>query len=139
MSMNYVNTFIQIAPDCPVDEAVVPPARGGKKSIPLLEYEMLSGNPYVFTQEEILFEVHAQHKGIPESKLKSHRKELWEVFYSQSRACLRASSLPKKYGWGIHFNAEGKAALVPMESTEYRQFVGDKNITQFLAMRSKRG
>jgi hypothetical protein len=30
--------------------------------------------------------------------------------------------LPKKYGWGIHFNGEGKLALVPMESPEYRKF-----------------
>jgi len=138
MDMNYVNTFIQVAPDCPVKAAVIPPARGGKKSIPLLEYEMLSGSPYRFTQEEILFEVHARHKGIPESELKSHRKELWEDFYSKPRACLRASSLPKKYGWGLHFNAEGKTALVPMESLEYRQFASNKNITQLLAMRSKR-
>ena len=93
--MNYINTFIQVAPDCPVKAAVVPPARGGQKTIPQLEYEMLSGSPYVFTQEEILFEVHARHKDIPESELKAHREELWAEFFSKSRACLRASSLPK--------------------------------------------
>jgi len=28
--MNYFDTFIQIAPDCPVQVAVVPAAKGGK-------------------------------------------------------------------------------------------------------------
>jgi hypothetical protein len=136
--MNYVNTFIQVAPDCSVDKAVVPPARGEQKTIPQLEYEMLAGSPYVFTQEEILFEVHARHKGIPESDLKAHREELWAEFFSKSRACLRASSLPKKYGWGLHFNAEGKTALVPMESPKYEQLANNRSLTQHLAMRSKR-
>ncbi|WP_370872528.1 DUF6157 family protein [Paenibacillus zeirhizosphaerae] len=39
-----------------------------------------------------------------------------------SQACLRASMLPKKLGWGIHFNGEGKLALIPMESELYRSY-----------------
>jgi hypothetical protein len=55
-------------------------------------------------------------------------------------ACLRASMLPKKYGWGIHFNSEGKMALVPMESPDYQSFVeGQKGKVKVLAaMRSSK-
>jgi hypothetical protein len=49
--MNYFETFIQVAPDCPVKAAVVPAAiKGEKKSIAVLEFEMLSRKPYFYTQ-----------------------------------------------------------------------------------------
>lgn len=49
--------------------------------------------------------------------------------------------LPKKYGWGIHFNSEGKMALVPMESAEYQHFIdGDHaEIKLVAAMRNSKG
>jgi hypothetical protein len=41
--MNYFETFIQVAPDCPVKAAVVLAAiKGEKQSIAVLEFEMLS-------------------------------------------------------------------------------------------------
>jgi nicotinamidase-related amidase len=44
--------------------------------------------------------------------------------------------LSKKYGWGAHFDADGKIAIYPDEST-YQRFVKDKNIRKFFTMRSK--
>jgi hypothetical protein len=136
--MNYYETFIQVAPDCPVTAAVVPVAKGEKKSVPVLEYELLSARPYSLTQEQLLFEVYVRHKGIPPGEVKAHRKKLWNEFFSKPHACLRASSLPKKYGWGVHFNNEGKTAIFPMEGKKYQQLAKSKSVTQLLAMRSKR-
>jgi hypothetical protein len=34
--------------------------------------------------------------------------------------------LPKKYGWGLHFDAEGRIALVAVESDYYKAFVAGK-------------
>lgn len=136
--MNYYDTFIQVAPDCPVQTAVIPRLKGKNKSVPILEYELLYGQPYAYTQEEVLFAVHVQRAGIASGELKSRHNHLWNEFFAQPRACLRTSALPKKYGWGIHFDVEGKTAIYPMESAAYRQFTQSKNITQLRAMRSKR-
>ncbi|MNE62113.1 hypothetical protein D3C80_1573770 [compost metagenome] len=48
--------------------------------------------------------------------------------------------LPKKYGWGIHFNAEGKLALVSVESEQYRSFLegGDGSLKVVAGMRSSK-
>ena len=51
--MNYVNTLIAVAPDCPVTEALPPPRRGTKASVAQIEFELLSKNPYGYTQEEV--------------------------------------------------------------------------------------
>lgn len=136
--MNYYSTFIQIAADCPVKMAVIPVVKNGQKSVPVFEYELLSAKPYFYTQEELLFEVHVRRKSIAANELKSRRQELWREFFYKPHACLRASSLPKKYGWGIHFNIEGKIALVPMESKEYQRLVKNESFKQLLAMRSQR-
>ena len=137
--VNYSNTLIRVAPDCPVSEAVVPTGKRGAKSVPQIEYELLSENPYTFTQEELLFAVHVQRQGIGKGELKARRAALWEEFFGKPRACLRASLLPKRYGWGLHFDAEGRIALVPVESGEYRAFVQGKGVaTVLMAMRNKR-
>jgi hypothetical protein len=137
--MNYYDTFIQVASDCPVGEAIVPAGKRDKKSIPRIEYELLVEKPYTFTQEELLFAVHLQRQGISKSELESQRAELWQEFFDKSRACLRASMLPKKYGWGLHFDAEGRIALVARESDEYKKFASGKGVgTLLAAMRNKR-
>jgi hypothetical protein len=49
------------------------------------------------------------------------------------------SALAKRYGWGIHNDAEGKIALVAVESPEYEQLLNDQRTTKIKAFRSKRG
>jgi hypothetical protein len=47
--------------------------------------------------------------------------------------------LPKKYGWGLHFDAEGRSALVAMESEAHRAFGEGKGVgTVLTALRNKR-
>src|SRR6185503_11639408 len=128
-----------VAPDCPVSSAVVPVAKGTSKSIPVIEYELLSSSPYRYTQEEVLFEVHVRRNAIPAGELKTRRAALWSAFFAKPHACLRASALAKKYGWGFHFDKAGKVALVAMESADYERFNNPKSGLKVLAaMRSKR-
>ena len=136
--MNYLNTFIAVASDTRATTGTAPPVRGDKKSIAVLEYEMIGPNPYVFTHEEIQFSVHVQRTGVSNSELKIRRAELWKEFFSKSMACMRTSPLAKTYGWGLHFNSEGKAALIAMESIAYQQLASDPTVEQTRAMRSKR-
>lgn len=135
---NYYNSFILVAPDCTAITGIVPPARGGKPTVPALEYQLISARPYFYTQDELQFEVHARHRGIAAEELKSRRHELLADYFSRPHACLRCSSLPKTYGWGIHFDADGKIGLHAVDSREYRGFARDKGIEKFLAMRSRR-
>lgn len=139
--MSYTNTFIQVAPDCPVVSGVEPVARGESKPIHVIQYELLRDNPYLFTHEELLFEVHIRHKGITSEQLQTERAIIWDQLFQKMHPCLRASLLPKKYGWGIHYDAQGKIALYGMESPQYQRFVqADKSgVTLLAALRSKRG
>lgn len=140
MEMNYYNTFITVAPDCPAEAGTVPPDKKDGKTKAGIEYELISQHPYGFTQEDILYEVHVRHKGIAQEELEARGTQIRDEFFQKPMACMRASMLPKKYGWGLHFNAEGQVALVPKESPLYREYVeGERKEVRLLAaMRNSR-
>lgn len=131
--INYYNTLIQVAPDCPVAASYLPVERGGRRTVALIQYELLLEQPYQLTQAELLFEVFAQQKSIPAAE----REAAWEAFWAKPQACMRASPLPKQYGFGIHFDEQGRGALCPMESAEYQRF-SEAGLTILKAMRSSR-
>jgi len=140
MEWNYYDTFIKIADDCPAERGMVPPAKKNGQSKPGIEYDLVFHQPYTYTQEELLFQTYVRHKEIPEEELASRGKEIREAFFSKPTACLRASMLPKKYGWGLHFDSEGKIALVARETEEYDRLAdGDGGKLKVLAaMRNSR-
>ena len=133
-STNYVNTFIEIAEDCPTKRGEVPPLRGEKKSVANLQFEMLYDNPYRYTSDEVLFTVFAIRKGFRTMEMEEERKK----YFSKGQPCFRASPLTKRYGWGVHSDAEGRIAMYGAETDEYQQFVHDASILKTKAMRSKR-
>jgi hypothetical protein len=133
--MNYYDTLIEVAEDCPAHEGQVPAARGGRKTKAMVEYELLATHPYTYTEQDIAFEVYAATHDIPSRKRRNER----ERFLSKGHPHLRVSPLAKRYGWGIHNNAEGKIALVAVESPEYTQLLNDSHITKVKAFRSSRG
>ncbi|WP_433674901.1 DUF6157 family protein [Microbacterium gorillae] len=132
---NYVDTFIAVAPDSRAVAAEAPPADADKPSIAARQFAMLHDHPYEFTSDDVLFTVYADRAGIAESDRPAAREE----FFSRGQACLRASALGKRYGWGTHHDAEGRVALVPMGSAEYDRLAASTELTQTAAMRSRRG
>ena len=136
--MNYQETFITVAPDCPVEASVMPKQRGQKKSVPLLQYELLSGNPYTYTGQELIFETHVRRLNLSEVELANQRDEIWAELFSKPHACMRASALAKKYGWGLHYDEDGRIALVGMETDTYQQMNDNPQLKKLAAMRSKR-
>jgi hypothetical protein len=132
--MNYYDTLIEIADDCPTTVGQVPQARAGKKTKAVVEYELLVKHPYTYTEEDIAFEVYAVLHDIP----KANRPKEREKFLSKGHPHLRVSPLAKSYGWGIHNNAEGKIALIAVESPEYKRLMKDTRTTKIKAFRSKR-
>ncbi len=134
-------TFITVAADCPATQATVPQPKGGRETVASLQYALLAGEPYRYTQPEILFETYLRRTDLSAAERIRHREELWDAFFSKSMACLRASPLPKTYGWGLHFDAEGKGALVARESKEYARLAESKKnggLKVVAAMRNQR-
>ncbi len=136
--MNYIDTFITAAEDSTAERGIIPQDKAGKKTIAGIQYEMLADHPYEYTQEDVLFQTHARHKAIPAAELKAHGKQLREQFFAKDQPCLRASPLPRKYGWGFHFDPKGKVALYPVESKQYKQ-LASKAAKLLKALRSSRG
>lgn len=136
--MDPVDQFIEIAPDCPTQTAIIPPDKRDKRSVACIEYELLSSTPYGYTLAELKFSTHVLHKQIPTAEVKANHQQLWDAYFAKPYACMRASPLTKQYGWGAHYDENGKIALYAVESEEYRHFVKDKNMKKFFAMRSKR-
>lgn len=138
--MGYTDTFIIVAEDCAAETGVVPPERGGRPTVASIQHALLAAAPYTYTQEDVLFETEVRHKAVPDEELTVRRGSLREEFFAKSRACLRASPLPKSYGWGLHFDAEGRVALYGVDSPEYRGFAAGEHaeVTVLKAMRSRR-
>lgn len=130
---NYINTFIEIAEDCPVKSAEVPPQKGEVKSVANLHFEMIEAHPYQYTSDDVIFKTFVVKNGL-ESNLENERNQ----FFSKGQACMRCSPLTKRYGWGVHSNEEGKIAIVPQESEEYQRFLKDESVKRVKAMRSKK-
>ena len=131
---NYTNTFIAVAEDCPATRAEIPPIKDGKPSVAALQFGMMYKHPYKYTSDDVLFTIFAERNEVPAEE----RREAREQFFSKGQACLRASPLGKRYGWGIHCDGKSKVALIAMESAGYRKFQKDKSLTQVKAMRSKK-
>lgn len=133
MGPTYYDTFIEVAEDCPVARAEAP-GGGEKKTKAAIEYDLIAGHPYRYSGDDIAFMAHALHKGIPKTAWPADRAR----FFEKGQPCLRASALGKRYGWGTHHNAEGKVALVAVESKDYRRLAADPNLKHTRAMRTKR-
>lgn len=128
------DTFIEVAEDCPAVRGEVPPARAGQATKATIEHELLSGEPYGLTEDELAFRTHVAMREIPEAEWPAERERLG----AQDKPRLQVSPLPKRYGWGIHVDARGRVALVPVESEEYRRLAADPTLRHLRAFRSKR-
>lgn len=135
--MGYTNTFIAVAEDCRATTGEVPPERAGNPSVASIQYAMLVATPARLTQEDVQFASAPGVRGrldLSEVELERLRQD----YFAQPRACLRASPLPKQYGWGLHYDAQGRITLHAVDSADYGRLRHDPSITQLRAMRSNR-
>ena len=138
--MSYTDTFIEAADDCLEATGVAPPVRGDIPSVPVLEYELLSKNPYRHTRDELLLIVHVTRLGLSPAELKQRGAQIKADLFSKPHPCMRASQLPKRYGWGVHHDHSGRIAIYGRESKDYAALVSGKKKakTVLKAMRNKR-
>jgi hypothetical protein len=132
-STNYTDTFISVAEDCPAKVGSIPPLKE-HRTIARLQYEMISANPYLLTSDEVIFAIHSERNQVAPAEMEARRTD----FFSRGQACLRSSPLGKRYGWGIHHDAESRVALYPRESEAYSRLSQDPALKQVKAMKSCR-
>ena len=125
-STNYIDTFIEVAEDCPVRSAEMPPVKEPRTAA-RIEYGMLIDNPYQYTSDDVLYESNGHRRGISR-----------EDFFARPQPCFRASALGKKYGWGVHSDKDGRLAIYGVESEEYKLLASDAGIRHLRAMRSSK-
>lgn len=123
---NYANTFIEVAADCPVTQAEEPPLRT-TPSVARIQFDMLIADPYRHTSDDVLYVSNGRRRGLSRDE-----------FFAKGQPCLRASPLTKRYGWGVHNDADGRVALVPAGSDRYRELAADPALRHVSAMRSNR-
>jgi Family of unknown function (DUF6157) len=135
---NYFDTFIEVAEDCAAQAGAVPPSRA-TASTAELTHRMIAEHPYRYTSDDVIFTVWADRNGIDEADRPAARAQ----FFSKGQPCMRSSDLGKRYGWGVHSDAEGRVAIVPVESDAYAQLAAGVapdggSVTVKRAMRSTR-
>lgn len=128
---NYVDTFITASPDCPAAAGETPAKPG---TVAALQLELLQAQPYGLTSDDLLFEVHARRSGVTDADRPAARA----AFFGRSQACLRASPLVKKHGWGLHHDGQGRVAAFGVETDAYRELAARKDLKQVAGMRSAR-
>ncbi|SDH97701.1 DUF6157 family protein [Agrococcus jejuensis] len=133
MTTNYAGAFIEVAPDSTAAGPEVPPARA-TPSVAELQHALLAEHPYRYTSDELLFEVHAIRSSIADADRDAARA----AFLAKDQACLRASPLSKRYGWGTHHDSDGRVALVGVGTAEYAALAADPTLEHRQAMRSSR-
>ncbi len=135
-AFTYVDTLVLVAEDCPALVATVPKKRAGKATVATIQYAMLAERPYVYTQDEIVFRTYLAQNALVLAG--EEREEAKRVFFETPRSCMRASPLVRSYGWGIHFNASGTAALVGRETEEYHALAADTRVKKEKGMKRVR-
>lgn len=133
-STNYFDTFIETAEDCPASNGEIPPIKDDAKTAANIQFDLIKKHPYKYTSDDILFQVFADKNDLTKQEYKKSR----ELFYSKGQPCLRASPLTKRYGWGVHFDRDGKIAIYGCETNEYASFTKNKKLTILKAMKSKK-
>lgn len=128
---NYTNAFILVASDYNL-KAAKKEAKAG--TIAALQLEIALNNPYKYTSDELLTLVYMKRRDMEMDEFEIAK----EALFSKPQACLRASPLVKTLGYGVHNNLEGKIAIYPIESDDYKSLLNDTSIAKTHGMRSKK-
>lgn len=126
---NYTSTLVTIAPDSAATDGIIPPK---PDSVAGRHYALLVAAPYTMTSDDLLFAVHAAKNDLLDTD------EARAAFFAKPKACLRASPLPKQFGWGVHHDAAARIALHAVDSDEYKRLSNDAAVKKVAAMRTKR-
>lgn len=133
-------TFVLVAADCAARRGTVPAEKASGPTVARLQYDLLTARPYAMTLEDLIFAVHVRRAGMDESEAAGREESIRASLFAKPHPCMRASPLPKTYGWGVHHDDEGRIALVAVESDDYARFARGEvaGVEVVPAMRNKR-
>ncbi|WP_314068205.1 DUF6157 family protein [uncultured Vagococcus sp.] len=134
--MSYTNTFIVVSEDTKAEKGLVPPTKA-TPTIAQLQFEMISRAPYTYTQADLDFACYVKKKGLVFFD-EAQRQAEWQQFFAKPRACLRTSPLVKTYGWGIHYDKEGKLMIYGRETPDYQQLSQKEHIEKGMRVSRKK-
>lgn len=137
------HTFVLLAADCPVAAGTPPLPRGDRPTVAVLQHALLTAAPYTLTLEELMRAVFLRreglHVGMTTAEAKKRAAEIEEKLFGKPYPCMRASPLPKTYGFGVHYDETGKLAIYGAETADYRRLAkGPGGIKVVKAMAAKR-
>ncbi len=122
--------------DSPAATGEIPPERAGSATVATTRYSMLvaaqTGGP-----EDVQLASSPEVRGrddLGNEELERLRKD----YFARPRACLRASPLPKTFGWGLQYDADCRITLHAVDSAEYARLSSDRALNHLRAMRSSR-
>ena len=130
---NYFDTFIEVADDTKANCGTPLPSKN-KKTVAEMQYELIAENPYKYTSDDIFFRIYADRHELTEEEYKQAR----EHFFSKGQPCFRASPLTRTYGFGIHYDSNGRVALYGLETNEYQKFSDDAKIKKVKALKANK-
>lgn len=130
--------MVKVAEDCPISRSEIPQIRNGKIPIHVHQYELLTKYPYKLNHEELIFETYLIQNKLPEDLSDALAESIRKNLFSKGHPCMRASALTKRYGFGAHYDEDGKIALFPMESEAYQAFLNNPSVMKVAAMKKKR-
>jgi hypothetical protein len=133
-NVDYTSTFITVAPDTSAVAGVEPTGT----TIAATTFSLIASAPYALRSSDGIFPVWASRHDVDPASA-----DEWATFYSRSHACLRSSDLGKRYGWGIHADADGRLAVYAVGSATYEALAAGtapagSAVTVKAAMRSSR-
>ena len=132
-STNYFNTFLLVSDGTKASCGTKPPSKAVKTAAEK-QYEMIAEHPYAYTSDDVIFQIYAEKNNIGKGEWDTARQK----FFSKGQPCLRTSPLVKSYGFGIHYDSDGKIALYGMEDGKYQKFVSDLKIKKIKGMKLAR-
>ena len=118
-----INALITIA-ESSSKQSEIPTSVRKIETVKEVLYKVLIENPYKFKQYELFNEVHINRR----KKSKTLKLESYQ---------LEKSELCSLLGWGIHGDEQGKIALVPAESEDYKKLLNNPSIKKIKAYNKK--
>jgi hypothetical protein len=132
MDQDYCEPVMAAGEDSPAEQCTMSQARGAKKTVAEVQYDMLASRPFEYMQEDVVFNSRLQRQDLGD--LSDHETaELRREFFARLQPGLRASppakqygwgltlqyawGLTLQYGWGLTLDADDKLALTPVGRT----------------------
>jgi hypothetical protein len=111
-----------------------PVKKKGEDTNATIQYQMIKHNPYKYSSDDVIFYCYVVKNNIEKDK----EDKVRTLFFSKGQPCMRSSPLTKRYGWGVHYDKDGKIAIFGADSPEYEKFSKDKTLKVIKAMKSSK-